>query len=128
MKVNELYTRVLVLCSQYGRAGINQSAAAEDFTARIPYLADIGQRELVAQGAAEPESITSSDDELAISGGDAAEALCYYIAGMLLLDTDSDKADFYLQKFEERRKSIMARGAVSETQIEDIYGTSCRVG
>lgn len=194
MTLNDLLPNILTLCGQYGRSGESRSPSVEDYKARIPYIADMGQRELLdnvektyeytktaSEGTGEyvavempadffgpsyvidagdngrydafadikfegdklyvkdsyrgtlriryrpcPAALIDLSGVLSVDDNTAKTALVYYIAAMLLIEENAQKADYYQQKYEEQRELLKRRPAAFRP-IVDVYDTSCRV-
>lgn len=47
MKVSDILNSILTLCNQYGAAGARKTTSVEDYKARILFISDIGQREIM---------------------------------------------------------------------------------
>lgn len=47
MKLTDILNHILTICNQYGRGGASGNTSVENYKARIPFLADMGQREII---------------------------------------------------------------------------------
>lgn len=193
MTLTDILPAVMTLCGQYGKAGEARNTTVENYKARIPFIADMGQRELLdhvektfeytktaSDGAGEyaavdmpsdffsvayvvdarsdgsynkipdmrfegstlyipdsyrgtlrirykpcPTALTGLSSALSVDDNTARTALTYYIAAMLLIEENAQKANYYQQKYEEQRELLKRKPAMFEPII-DVYGTSCR--
>lgn len=186
MTLNDLLPTIMTLCGQFGKSGTARNITVEDYKARIPMIADIGQRQLLDNvektfeytkttqtgtdkyiavempddffSASDvidtqsngnyihtpfykfegsklyisndyrgtlrirykpcPDPLTSLDDTLILDDNTAKTALVYYITAMLLLEENAEKANLYLQMYEEQR---IKRKPASFEPIYDVY-------
>lgn len=66
--------------------------------------------------------VTSMTDEVQLDEAICTAALPYALAGLLLLEEDPTRANFFMQMFEEMLEQCRKRLPAVESTVEDVYG------
>ncbi|MCT4545099.1 MAG: hypothetical protein N4A63_16335 [Vallitalea sp.] len=127
----QIFEMAIDLINERSETGVIIDSDVKEYKNKTPTLLTIGQYELsriadiyntISYDAEISFNVNKLEDQLSIDDTAAVALLTPYLASQLIMDSDTDIAGFYNDKYEELKREFRQNKPAKEEPIKDMYG------